>query len=500
MSSEINFSASSLNDFFSSIFQQNDVSNFPFDLSSLPDHALHVSASQVERRLRQIKKGNGDPDGIPFWVYKNNSVLFADVVSHIFNLCFRDCRFPALLKFADVIPLPKCSRPTQPSDYRPISLLPVLSKVLEKIVLCEWILPYVSSKLDPMQFAYVPGAGRGTTGALTLVNHYILKHLDGKSGAVRVLSADFSKAFDKLTYKSIFSAIVEFKLPKRAFLFLKDFLCDRVQRVKSANDVSDWISVTSGVPQGSVLGPLLFALVINSLQPVSVNTSFVKFADDVTLLHYFQNSADDFSQAEWYNLEDWADDVGLFLNYDKCKVMNCVTKKSLHVVPVFCRSGVPLNSVSSMRLLGVVFSHDFGWNNHVSHTIAKCFKRIFILRNLKRANCPSHIIKNCYVAFIRSLLLYGFPCFCNLPKYLFSKLCRVERISKRYFPTAEISDLASTADAMCQKLFNSILVCEEHPLRVIFERRTPTLRNDSTLKAPFARTKRFSTSFIKFAT
>ena len=223
MPSQLQFSATALNDFFSSVFQKGVLTESSFDSSSLPDHPLCVPAFQVERRLRQLKKGNGGPDGIPFWIYKDNSAMLADPIAHVFNLCFKDGHFPSLLKCANVIPLPKCSKPSQPSDFRPISLLPVLSKVLEKIVLSEWILPYVSLQLDPMQFAYVPGAGRGTVGALTLINHFILKNLDGKSGAVRVLTADFSKAFDKLTYESILSAVFKFNVPERAFFLLKDF-------------------------------------------------------------------------------------------------------------------------------------------------------------------------------------------------------------------------------------------------------------------------------------
>ena len=97
-----------------------------------------------------------------------------------------------------------------------------------------------------MQFAYIPGAGRGTVEALTMINHNILKSIDDKSGAVRVLTGDFSKASDSLTSDSILSAVVKFKFAKRAFALLEDFLICRRQRVKTANDVSDRASIKSG--------------------------------------------------------------------------------------------------------------------------------------------------------------------------------------------------------------------------------------------------------------
>ena len=90
----------------------------------------------------------------------------------------------------------------------------------------------MSHKLSPSQFAYVPGPGKGTAVALTLINHLILHFLDKKSGAVRMLAADFSKAFDKLTFKSIVSALVNFRLPRQAVTFLFHFLSDRKQRVR----------------------------------------------------------------------------------------------------------------------------------------------------------------------------------------------------------------------------------------------------------------------------
>ena len=491
-------SAAALSDFFSSVFQNSAMNSFSYDSTALPDHTLRVSGFQVEKRLRHLKKGNGGPDGVPFWIYKDNSFLLASSVAHIFNLCFRVGRVPSLLKFANVIPLPKCSKPTQASDFRPISLLPVLSKVLEKIVLSEWIVPYVSSQLDPMQFAYVPGAGRGTVGALTLINHFVLKHLDGKSGAVRVLTADYTKAFDRLTFESILSAIVKFKLPKLAIVFLKDFLCCRQQRVTTTNDASDWTLIKSGVPQGSVLGPMLFALVIDSLRPLSNNTFIIKYADDVTFVHHFRDTVDDHLQDEWSHLETWSHNVGLRLNYEKCHVMDCVTKSSLCLAPIVSDDGVILQSVTSIRLLGVIFSSNLSWNEHVSYVISKCYKRFFILRNLKRVYCSHSVIYKCYISFIRSLLLYGYPSFCNLPKYLFLKLTRVERLACRYFSSVRFCPLSSAADTICRRLFCLVANHPDHPLRLMFDERSPTPRNPSTVKPPRALTKRFMNSFIKY--
>ncbi len=407
-------------------------------------------------------------------------------------------RFPSVFKFADIVPVPKSSKPTSPSDFRPISILPVLSKIMEKIVVAKLILPNLCSKLSPSQFAYIPGSHGGTTSALTLVSHHILKFLDSKSGAVRVVAADFSKAFDRLPFGSILSSLVKFGLSRQAVLFLADFLSGRKQRVRFGGLFSEWSTITSGVPQGSVVGPILFTIVIDSLSPLCDNSVYVKYADDVTVLHFVRSKDDDMLQNEWSHIENWSRSVGLHLNYSKCVVMNCVTKKSLDLCSIRTAEDNVLASVSSLRLLGVTFSSDLTWNVHVEEIVKKCYRRFFILRNLKRASCPPFLIHRCYVLFIRSLLLYSFSSFCNLPEYLFYRLVQVEKRAAKFFPAHEHQALPLTAELMCNKLFNKILNSLDHPLRVMFQPRAPTPRNQMTLMAPFTKTSRFYKSFIRF--
>ncbi|MEL7308758.1 MAG: reverse transcriptase domain-containing protein [Pseudomonadota bacterium] len=326
-----------------------------------------------------------------------------------------------------------------------------------------------------------------------------MNFLYAKSGAVRVVAADLSKAFDKLPFESILSCLVNFGLSRQAVLFLADFLSGRKQRVRFGGLFSEWSSVTSGVPQGSVVGPILFTMVIDSLSPLCNNTVYIKYADDITVLHFVRSKDDDMLQHEWSHIENWSRSVGLCLNYGKCVVMNCVTKKSLDLCEIRTADDNVLASVSSLHLLGVTFSSDLTWNLHVEEIIKKCYRRFFILRNLKRASCPPFLIHRCYVLFIRSVLLYCFSCFCNLPDYLFYRLLQVEKRAAKFFPDHDYHALSLTAESMCLKLFNKIENCPNHPLRVMFQPRTPIPRNPKTLKAPFTKTSRFYKSFIRFS-
>ena len=163
---------------------------------------------------------------------------------------------------------------------------------------------------------------------------------------------------------------------------------------------SYYVSIPSGVPQGSVLGPILFALVVDSLSPVCENSCMVKYADDVTILHCIRVASQDSLQQEWDNLEEWSDSVGLCLNFEKSCVMNCVTKRSLLMSPIFSSDGSTINAVSSLRLLGVTFSSELSWNEHFSLIASKCFKRFYILRNLKRAKASNQLLYKCYFFYL----------------------------------------------------------------------------------------------------
>ena len=153
------------------------------------------------------------------------------------------------------------------------------------------------------------------------------------------------------------------------------------------------------------------------------------------------------------------------------------------------------------EILGIIFSNDISWNRHIEYIIKKVCKRIFIIRNLRRANCPTRLMIRCYIAFIRSLLTYCFACFCNLPNYLFEKMSRIEsRVFKIIGVSPDQSASFSTACVRsCTKLYSEIVKFEDHPLRELFEsKQRRVTRHTGSLYRPFAKTKRFGDSFIKF--
>ena len=469
-------------------------------ISQSASQSISLSLTDVFRHVNKLKRHSCGSDGLPGWVFKDFIDFLAPSILYLFNWCLSSNTFPRCFKMANIHPIPKVNRPNSVSHFRPISLLPSLSKLFERIIVSDLLLPSIRDRVQTSQFAFIPRPGSGTTCALILAQNKILSFLDKSSGAVRVLSADLSKAFDKVPHHLILEACNRFHLPSNTSLLISSFLSDRVQRVHLNGRFSDWCSVSSGVPQGSVLGPILFTMAIDNFTPVCPNSTAIIYADDILLLHFVRSSADDALQDEWDNLVAWSTALSIPINEEKSHVMNIVTRSNLNLPPISTSSISYLSVVHSMTFLGVIFSDDLKWNLHVDHTVRKASKRLFILRNLRKAGCSPTLMTRCYTSFIRSLLAYSFPAFCNLPDFLFKKLVRIERRSLRIVGCSSFCvDLSAFVNNASHKIFSSISRNTQHPLRSMFDSSHSRLtRSSNNLKPPFAKTKRFSTSFIKF--
>lgn len=335
--------------------------------------------------------------------------------------------------------------------------------------------------------------------ALTCIIHRILSFLDSP-GAVRLLMIDFRKAFDQLPHNStcILNALTSSKAPKELFSWVSSYLDQRWQCVNSNGCFSNWYLAKSGVPQGGVLSPLLFALAIDSLEAQFDNSFIMKFADDVCLLHFLRDDEDNHLSEEFACILSWSSERGLCVNREKTKLMNFQTKASISP-PVLVVAETAIEVVKSARLLGLTIESNFSWKLHVSQVLSKARKRIFMLHSLSQANAPKSILWMAYCSLVRSILCYAFPAWCNIGKCNMRSLIQLEnRICRRFQIECEIG-FDTFCQSIAQKLFLSILKCDSHPLSHIFSandsRKTRISRRFCT---PMTRTKRFSNSFIKF--
>lgn len=491
-------SAEDFNSYFESIFQNG--SNCDFETVCEEASIPTFDVCEIDSILKRLRRKSCGPDELPYWIFREYSYLLSPAITSVFNASLMSGIVPMCFKKANVVPVPKCTRPSLASDYRQISLLPILSKVLEKLVCQKFILPPIQSNLDLTQFAYVPSRASGTVSALTLLSNRILQFLDSSSGAVRILTLDFSKAFDKVLHNVILSAALKLELPYFIVRWIGSFLSGRMQRVKMGTMFSSWTFVPSGVPQGSVLGPILFGMVMESFRPLCSNSAVIKYADDLTIMHFIRSSSENRLQAEWQHCVDWSNDNHLPLNISKCKVLDIVTKRQLVTDPIVTLDGFVIPNVDELKILGVIFASNLKWNAHIRYVVSKASRRIFLIRNLKRSDCPDMLTFNAYVAFLRSVLLYAYPSFCNLPFYLQQQLLNVEkRVFRIMNSNANRENILNVADRSCVKLFRKIELYSDHPLRAMFqEREVVRTRNSLSLKPPPTKTERFKNSFVKY--
>lgn len=280
-------------------------------------------------------------------------------------------------KNAVITPIPKVGNPTEPKDFRPISVLPAVSKILEKILL-DQIVSHVDSNDHDFLASNQSGYRKGysTTTALAKVTHDIYDHFDNGQCTVMVL-VDFSLAFNSVDHRKLERKLRdEFSFSDGACDLLSSFLDHRTQAVKIGNVTSSQRPVLDGTPQGSCLSALLFTLYINSL-PRGLNCNYQLYADDLQI--YISGEIRDVDQLitsindNLEIIERWAKQNSLFPNPKKTQAI--VFCKEGSVTPatsiVFCRERIPL--ADFVVNLGLKMDCNLKWNRQVNDVTAKVF-------------------------------------------------------------------------------------------------------------------------------
>ena len=244
-----------------------------------PESVLTVTTHSVFMKLSQLNpsKANG-PDGIPSWLLKENASLLAYPVKEVLGSSYRESHVPLLREKTDITPLAK-PKPVKDihKHLRHIFLTPILSKVAEDFVVESFVKPAVMKQIDSKQFGTIPHSS--TTHALISMIHTWNRQTDGNGSAVSVVFFDFKKAFDLIDHSILLEKLMTFDILHSIIKWIVDFLTDRKQRFKLCQECfGEWGAVPAGVPQGTKLGPWLFAIMINNLNVTDANLR--KFVND----------------------------------------------------------------------------------------------------------------------------------------------------------------------------------------------------------------------------
>ena len=380
----------------------------PCDQSLFFHPTNETEITNIIQELNPTK--SSDFDGISQYIIKQVLHFIAKPLVHICNLSFWSGKVPKDFKIGKLIPVFKKGDPHIFSNYRPITLLPSFSKILEKLVY-KRLLKHIDKNNLLCNSQYGFRNKSSCAHALIDLHDHILNELNKNLHTIG-LFLDLSKAFDVIDHDILLSKLDNFGVRGIAREWFRDYLADRYQFTQYNNFVSHRERIQYGVPQGSILGPLLFLIYINDLSSVSSFFHFVLFADDTNMIA----SHNDFSELiRMVNLElvkvvDWFNANELIINYDKTNVLYFHCKKNDHTVNdvQISMNGINLNVCSCVKFLGVLLDDKLSFQDHRLYIANKISKNIGILYKL-RSILPEKDLFMLYNSLILPYLQY-----CNI--------------------------------------------------------------------------------------
>ena len=396
-----------------------------------------VNGLEVIKAVKSIKTNATGIDDISSFFIKASIEHTADILADIINASFVNNFFPTRWKQAIVKPIPKISNPIKASDYRPISLLPAFSKIAEKIAAKQMMEFLKEHKvLDKLQSAYK--TAHSTITALLTVTDDIYKALDD-SEMVLLTLLDYSKAFDTANHKLIVAKLKYFGFQENALSWITSYLSNRSQMVRTDTD-SDWKVIQNGVPQGSILGPLLFTVLVSDISDNITSGSYHTYADDVQWYLNFKHSeaATAFATANTVmdNIVSFSKNNFLKLNTDKTKYIIIGSqhshKKLAEIqLPPLVVNGDIIERKTDVKNLGIIFDEHMFWTNYIDSIVSKAYGRLkqaYKFRNFLSIESRFNIIET----YVLSLFNYGNILYQNISARLANKIQRVQNSCMRF--------------------------------------------------------------------
>ena len=368
-----------------------------------------ISAGDIQKIINSLKAtGSSGDDGITSRLLKFVADAIIEPLTYLVNLSFSLGQFPSCLKTAIVTPLHKKDSPKLFGSYRPISLLSTFSKILEKAMhkkLSSFL--SINNIIVPSQYGF--RENHSTIDAISELVGNVLRGFDGNAMTLTVM-LDISKAFDTLNHRILLDKLAHYGIRGIALSWFGSYLKGRTQAVTYNGVQSKFASIPNGVPQGSILGPLLYTLYTNDLWKSISFSGIIQYADDTTIylsgtnLHTLsQNINKDLN-----SIFNWFSCNRLALSANKTVAIcfkKARTEISLDDIKLEINN-VPINLVTSTKLLGLYLDCSLTWEVHINHIARDISRYVFLLNRLKNF-LPMACLKQIYFGLVHSKLCYG---------------------------------------------------------------------------------------------
>ena len=397
-----------LNRYFTSISTVNDENiNLPVFEYKCDNRLNNIECTSNEIQtlieLLNPNKATG-PDGISNKMLKAVAKEVSVPLNILFNRSFREGKFTNIWKSSNVIPIPKKGDSSDPSNFRPVSLLSNIAKLQERIVFKNvYNFLMENDLLYKYQSGFLPN--HSTTYQLVDIYHHICQTFDNNQFSCMVF-CDVSKAFDRVWHKGLIFKLKQLGLEGELLQWISDYLNDRKQKVVIRDCSSSLRRVNAGVPQGSVLGPLLFLVYVNDISESLLSLTRL-YADDSSLF-YSATNINDIEGIINHDLRiivNWA--AQWLINFNPLKTVAILfTLKLLEQQPQIMFDGTPIKFVKEHKHLGLTFSNNGQWHSHIDNIISSTSKVLGIMRKLKFTFSRA-ALNQIFLSYVLSILEYA---------------------------------------------------------------------------------------------
>ena len=421
--------AESFNRYFHSVFTKSSFSlpplhELPQARSTLSD--ISISVDDVYQSLTSLhpRKAMGI-DGIGPSVLKHSALALCGPLHHLFMLSLSQSYIPEEWRTHLVTPILKSGDASSVTNYRPISLLCCISKVLERIVFVKTI-DFITERICSAQFGFLQK--HSTLHQLLLFLDNILNSFK-ESVQTDAIYLDFRKAFDSVAHNELLTKLWCFGITGNLWKWFRAYLSSRTQCVRLNSAISDPLPVVSGVPQGSILGPILFLIFINDLPETLSSSHMLLFADDTKCFKAIHNRLDShLLQQDLNHLTMWSQQWHLCFNPKKCVLVRFSPSPHSSITNDYLINDLPISNQNLYRDLGVILTSNLSWNEHYKHFLSNAYRILSLIRRIFiTTHCPQNK-RTLYLLLVRSRLMYCSPVW--RPQFI-KDIKVIERVQRR---------------------------------------------------------------------